>query len=161
MKLCHSEVMKRIKELESKKQKLLNIENKRCRIRYKQEENKVVTDYSYAGTRAEVEKLDKEIRRLRYELAKANCTVKVDGFNVTIGEALVMLAQLNSLSDTLEDLADNEQLTRSLSYNGVVEYTECTYSVEQAAKDLLKTEEKISKLQVAIDRANLTNYIEL
>lgn len=161
MKLCHSEIMKKIKELNAKKEQVLAQENKRAKIRFKEAEKKVTTKYDYAKTRKQIEEIDAEIRRLKLLLAKANCVVMVDGFNFTIGEALVYLAQLNSRWEVLSTLAENEQLTRSVTYNGVVEYTECVYNVETAEKDLEKLESEISRLQVAIDRANLNNYIEV
>lgn len=85
----------------------------------------------------------------------------VDGFDVTIGEALVLLAQMQKEIQQLDYLADKEQLTRRITYNGVVEYTECNYDVEKVKADLQALRTKVGKLQVAIDRANLITEIDI
>ena len=161
MKMCHSEVIKYIKELESKKHVLLRQEEKDCRYSYQQEETKIVPKYSYKATRKAVDELDTKIRKLRHALAVANCTVVVDEFNVTIGEALVMLAQYQNKCELLEDMSERQQITQRSTYSGMMEITCCNYDVATALKDYEQLRLVISRLQVAIDRANLTNYVEV
>ena len=55
MKICNSEAMKLIKELEEKKKNVLYNENCRSRISYKEDEEKVLTKYVYAETREVIE----------------------------------------------------------------------------------------------------------
>lgn len=161
MKVCHSEAMKKVKELEEQKKLLIYNENKRCTVSYKEGEEKTPVDYDYAKCRKETEKLDSETRRIKHALAVANVSVKVDDFDMTIGEALVYLAQLNSEYVRLSMLAGREKLSRRITTNGVVEYTECMYDPDKAEKDQKALYTKICKLQVAIDRANLNNYVEI
>lgn len=161
MRLCNSEVIKKIKELEDKKSVLLNQERSRCTYTYVDESAKIVPAYSYEKTREQVDKLDAKIRSLRHVLAKANCSVTVDEFNVTIGEALVMLAQMQSKCSVLSDLSERQQLTQQVSYNGKMQITACNYDVEKVINECEKLRNAIAKLQVAIDRANLTNYVEV
>ena len=159
MKICNTEAMKRIKELEAQKEMLVDNEDRYCQVSYKEGENKIAGDYDYDDTRKKIDALDDEMRAIRCALSKANCTVKVDGFGVTIGEALVMLAQKQNKKAQLESLTENKQLSRNVTYNGVVEYTECVYDVKRVKDDLKMLRGEISALQMAIDRANLTNYI--
>ena len=161
MKMCHSEVIKYIKELESKKNVLLRQEEKDCRYTYQDESAKIVPDYSYKKTRKAVDELDARIRKLRHLLAVANCTVVVDEFDVTLGEALVMLAQYQNKCDLLEDMSSRQQISQHSSYSGKMEITCCNYDVATALKDYEARRLVISRLQVAIDRANLTNYVEV
>lgn len=161
MKVCHSEAMKKVKELEEQKVFLIYNENKRCTVSYKEGEEKTPVDYDYAKTRKEIEKIDSDIRKIKHTLAVANVTTKVDDFDMTIGEALVYLAQLNQEHSRMGALAGREKLSRRITQNGVVEYTECTFDPDKAAKDQKALYAKICKLQVAIDRANLNNYIEI
>ncbi|MDE7107768.1 MAG: hypothetical protein K2O39_05535 [Clostridiales bacterium] len=161
MKICHSEAMKRIKELEEQKNLLVYNESNRCTVSYKEGEEKTPSKYNYVKTRVEIEKIDKEVRAIKHALAVANSTIKVDDFDMTIGEALVYLAQLNAEYRRLDNLTDRDKLSRRITANGVIEYTECLYEPEKVEKDQKALYSKICKLQVAIDRANLNNYLDI
>lgn len=161
MRMCNSEAMKAIKELEEKKSNVIYTEDYRSKVSYKEGEEKVLTKYSYAQTRKAVAEIDEKIRRIKHALAVCNCTAVVDDFNMTIGEALVYLAQLNAEYRQLDGLSQNDKLSRRITANGVLEYTECLYAPEEATRDCEALHSKICKLQVAIDRANLTNYIDV
>ena len=161
MKMCNSEAMKAIKELEEKKSNVIYTEDYRSKVSYKEGEGKVLTKYDYAQTRKAVAEIDEKIRKIKHALAVCNCTAVVDDFNMTIGEALIYLAQLNAEYRQLDGLSENDKLSRRITANGVLEYTECLYDPEKAMKDCEALHSKICKLQVAIDRANLTNYIEV
>lgn len=161
MKVCHSEAMKKLKELEEQKNLLVYNESNRSTVSYKEGETKTPSKYDYVKTRKEIEKIDKEVRAIKHALAVANCTVKVDDFDMTIGEALVYLAQLNAEYRRLDILTDRDKLSRRITANGVIEYTECLYEPEKVEVDQKALYSKICKLQVAIDRANLTNYLEI
>ena len=161
MKMCNSEAMKLIKELESKKNKLIYNEDNHSKISYKEGEEKVLTNYDYAQTRKDIAEIDERIRKIKHALAAVNCNIVIDDFGITIGEALVYLAQLNCEYNQLDDLSDSVKLSRRITPNGIIEYTECLYDPEKVAKDMEDLHTKIGKLQVAIDRANLTNYIDV
>lgn len=161
MKVCHSEAMKKIKELEEQKNLLVYNEVNRCTVSYKEGEEKTPSKYDYAKTRKEIEKIDNEVRAIKHALAVANSTVTVDDFDMTIGEALVYLAQLNAEYRRLDALTDRDKLSRRITANGVIEYTECLYEPEKVEKEQKALYSKICKLQVAIDRANLNNYLEI
>lgn len=161
MKMCHSEVIKYIKELENRKFVLLNYEKSSRTFSYIEDGKSIIPEYSYRKTRDCVDALDNKIRHLKHLLAIANCSVKVDTFDITIGEALVMLAQLQNKCELLEEMSSIQQKTQHTTYSGKVEIVECNYDVAEAAKDYEQIRKTISSLQVAIDRANLTNYVEV
>ena len=161
MKICHSEVIKKIKELEEKKSTLLAQERSRRVYSYVDASAKIIPNYNYKKTHARVDELDINIRRLRHLLAVANVSVIIEEFNVTLGEALVMLAQMQSKCSVLEGLAGAQQITQRVTYNGKMEILECNYDVEKALADYESLRNEIGRLQVAIDRANLNNYIEI
>ena len=161
MKMCHSEVIKFIKELENKKHVLLRQESNDCTYTYQDENAKIVPSYSYKATRKAVDELDTKIRKLRHALAVANCSVMVDEFNVTIGEALVMLAQYQNKCDLLSDMSSRQQIAQRSTYSGKMDITCCNYDVATALKDYENLRLVINRLQVAIDRANLTNFVEV
>ena len=161
MKMCNSEAMKAVKELEEKKKNLIYAEDNRSRISYKEGEEKVLDNYSYAETRKAIAKIDEQIRKIKHALAVSNSTAVIDDFGITIGEALVYLAQLNNEYRQLDNLSRFPKLARRITANGVLEYTECLYDPDKVTKELEALHTKICKLQVCIDRANLTSYIEV
>ena len=161
MKMCNSEAMKAVKELEEKKNNVIFTEDNRSRVSYKEGENKVLTNYDYAQTRKAVAEIDEKIRKIKHALAVCNCNAVVDEFGITIGEALVYLAQLNKEYSQLDELSRYNKLSRRITANGVLEYTECLYDPEEVVRDMEALHARIGKLQVAIDRANLTNFIEV
>ena len=161
MKICHMEAMKEIRALEEKKDMLLAYELERSRVSYKEGEARVDTGYSYEKTREEIAAIDGRIREIRSAIALANCTVRLDGFDCTIGEGLVMLAQWNAEYDRLSYLCRMQQKTRRITANGVLEYTECLFDVASVEAERDELRRKIGSLQVAIDRANLTSYVEI
>lgn len=161
MKMCHTQAMKLLKELAEQKSALLAAENKNCTISYREGEEKTACDYDYAATRAAEEEIDERVLRIRSALAHANCTVKVDFEGLTLAEALVLLAQLQNKRRQLEYLAGMKQLSRRITENGTIEYTEKLFDVKEAAQDAKEVRARIGALQIAIDRANLNNYIEV
>ena len=161
MKMCNSEAMKLIKELETKKDKFIYVEDHHSKISYKEGEEKVLTNYDYAQTRKIVAQLDERIRKIKHALAVSNCATVIEYFDITIGEALIYLAQLNAERAQLDELSENVKLSRRITPNGVIEYTECLYDPEQVEKDMEELRAKIGKLQIAIDRANLTHYVDV
>lgn len=161
MKICHMEAMKEIKALEEEKTIILDNERISNKISYKEGEDKVDTGYSYEQTRKRVAELDERVRKIRSALALANCTVILEGFDVTIGEGLVLLAQLGAEYQRLENMASERQVYRRITANGVLEYTECLYDVKKVTEEQKALRRRISALQVAIDRANLLNLIEV
>ena len=160
MKLCLSEGMKRIKELNERKNTLILNEQRRMRSSYKEGEQPVPVDYDYNKTRDEIAQIDAEVRAIRCGMSLANCTVKIEE-GLTIGEALIYLAQLNAEYARLESLVVHEKLTRRITANGVLEYTVCNYDPDEVLSDREKLRAKIYALQLAIDRANLNTYIEV
>ena len=69
--------------------------------------------------------------------------------------------KFNNELKVLEPLARKEPLTRTSTFNGVVEYTVLNYAKEECVSRLQWVKETLSGLQIAIDRANLTNMIDV
>lgn len=161
MKICNMEAMKKIKQLEEEINILQNEERMNCVVSYKEGEKKTAPAYDYAKTRKLINEANDEIRRIKYALQVANTTYKVDNFNISISEALVYLAQLNAEYSRLSLLSNRTKISRRITANGVLEYTECQYDPEKVKEDQKNLYAKINKLQVSIDRANLNCFIDL
>ena len=161
MKLCNAEVIKKIKDLEEQKQEILSDEHKNCTTTYQTETDMIDTGYDFGKTRKAIENLNKEIMKLKHALNVSNSTVIVEEFGLTIGECLVYMAQLNNEKTVLERLSRNRSKSRTTVYNGTVEYTITNYDVELCKSELNIIKETVRKLQLAIDRVNLNNVIEI
>ena len=161
MRICNAEAMKMIKSFEEDLERIKINEELNAVSSYKEGEDKILPNYDYAKTRQEKEKINAEIRKIKHALSVANSTYKINYFDITIGEALVYLAQLNKEYSDLENLEKKQKITRHITPNGVLEYIECNYDPEQVKKDRKEIYTKICRLQVAIDRANLDCEIEL
>ena len=161
MKVCHTEAMKLIKELEKQKDELVEFEDRNSVVSYKEGETPIDSGYAYERPREEIRAIDDRIRAVRTALGRANTLVIAEPFGITIGEALVLLAQLQGERVQVESLTGRNPLTSEITYNGVIRFTRCNYGVKQAEADAGALRKRISELQIAIDRANLTNYIEI
>mgnify|MGYP000112259969 CR=1 FL=1 len=162
MTKCNSELMKEIKILEAKKDDILSTEEEECMITYVEGEKKMKSDYNYEETRAKVEEIDTRIRRYKALLAYSNATTIVPEFNMTIGECLVYLAQLNGKRMLLQRYSSFKQVSRiSSDYSDKVEFKETLFNVKKVREELDELLNLIAQLQMAIDRTNLTNQIEL
>lgn len=160
MKKCHTEIMKEIKKLEEVKETLLNEESDNCIVTYLQKETPINTGYDYNLTNIKIEECDTEILRLKSLLTKANVETNVEGFEMTISEALVCLAQLNEKLKRLSYLVNLKPLKRSTGYDSVPEFTKIVFDREKVLKDYEEVRNLIPKLQMAIDRTNLNHMIE-
>ena len=124
-------------------------------------ETKGWTGEEYGATRKRVAEIDAVVLRIRFAFAMANTAVALEGFDRTVAEGLVWIAQLQEKRRQLETLAGAIQLTRRITPNGILEYTERLYDVGAAKVQAAETVRTIHALQVAIDRANLLNFSEI
>lgn len=162
MKVSNSEAIKIIKGLEAELEDLRRSEVLNSTYSYKEGETKILPDYNYKETRKKIEEINTRIRKIKHALALSNCTNHLSDFDdMTIGEGLVYLAQLNKEYSSLSTLSSRTKITRRITPNGVLEYTECNYDPEKVKKAQKELFELITALQINIDRANLESYIEI
>ncbi len=160
MKICLSAIMKKIKSLEDKKLRLINDENNNNSLTFVSKTDKVETGYNYTKTRNEIDQIDKTILTLRSKLSVINSTTKVQNYDLTISEALIFLAQLNAKKSQLETLPTTQN-SRQVTYNGIIEFTECLFDVKEVKSEIESLVEQISQLQMALDRTNLIFETEI
>lgn len=160
MKKCNTELMKELKELEQEKESLLDFERENCKIRYLAGEEPLDNGYTYDGVRTALSDIDERERKIKRALALSNATTLVEGFGMTIAEALVYLAQLTQNRYTLKLLASHKPMDR-MTVSDSVEYEKALYDIQTAKADLKKIIKEINRLQMAIDRTNLNHMIEI
>lgn len=163
MKKTHQMIIKEIKRLTEEKEQLLAFENQNCTVTYAANEKPIETDYSYLETSNKLDEIDKEIRHLKAVLNKSNSVTIVKGFDFTLSEALVYLAQLNGKLNRLKELSAIKPLSRSsASYrDSNYEYTKALFDPKKVKADYDACFDYISRLQMAIDLTNLTTEVEI
>lgn len=161
MKLCNTEIIKKVKDLEEQRQQILAEERKICCSTYQKEADLIDLGYDFDATREAVAEINRETVKLKHLLGVANSTVIVPEFEMTIGECIVAMAQLNSEKKILENMAATPSKTRQTTFGGVVEYTITNYDIKNCKDKLLEISETIRRLQISIDRINLAHFIEI
>ncbi len=155
------EAMKEIRTLEEEKRLVIANERTGYVISYKEGEKRIENGYSYSETRRKIAELDARIRKIKAALAYANCTTVLEGFDITIGEGLVMLAQLGAEYERISDMCATPRISRRITPNGTLEYSECQFTAEEINEQRSELKRKIGALQVAIDRANLLGTVDI
>ena len=160
-KKCIKELIKEIKNLEDLKASVLNFENGNCMSTYQDEKDKIKVDYSFAGTRAEIQEINNQIRKYKHHINYANVTVIVPEIGMTIDGCLIDMAQLNNEIMILDARSKYQAKTRRSVYSGAVEFTELNYNLDECKLRLKEYKERVQALQIAIDRINLSFLIEV
>lgn len=161
MKKCYTEIMKEIKRLEGEKDSWVTHERNNCRVSYMTDEEPIMPNYDYVETSEALLEYDNRIRKLKGLLAYANATTIVEGFDMTINEALIYLAQLNVRVKRYDYLISFQKMTRkTVGIDGKIEYTKILYDQEDAGRKLEEAKSEVIQLQMAIDRTNLTSFID-
>ena len=161
MTLCNAEIIKKIKDLDEQKQQILTEEAAGCCSDYQRESDLIDLGYDFDKTRVAVTELNSKIEKFKHILNVANATVIVPEFEVTIGECLVRMAQLNCEKRVLEQMSAKPAKTRKTTYGGAVEFTVTNYDIDACKNRLSQTNDTIRALQIAIDRINLTHTSEV
>lgn len=168
MKKCNAELMKELKiiqeELSEKKSKLVSDSV----ARYYENEEEPDRSFNYEEITKEIKDLYEKEQNIKKLLTYSNATTKLINYSsdITIGEGLVMLAELNSYLSAINMLKRNNQIIKKVEHakfegdKDRVLVTEYLYDLKKVESEIKATKEKIHALQVAIDRTNLCNMIE-
>ena len=144
MKKCYTEIMKEIKRLEGEKDSWTTHERNNCRVSYMVGEDPILPNYDYVETSGALLEYDDRIRKLKGLLAYANATTIVEGFGMTINEALIYLAQLNARVRRYDYLISFQKLTRkTVGIDGKIEYTKILYDQDVVREELKEVTDTI------------------
>lgn len=122
-----------------------------------------------------IEKLKKEIRKLRLCSATANVNTlvdfTVDGDKITLQEAIYLIKQYREEVPVLRKMGEmktTSQLVDPLRFSSnsnidrtYEEIKEPTYDTKKYRKEAEKMEKLITKLELAINKANLTTEVDV
>lgn len=113
-------------------------------------------DYDFAATQKSIDSVEKDIRELKHKINVFNTTYVLDGFDITIDQALILLPQLTSKKRKYEEMVTKMEKERCHSYNNVVDYRYLNYDIREVHRYLQKTTELLTGLQRELDIVNNT-----
>ena len=168
MKLTSSEANKLLKKLAEKKRSIVDLEMKCSYFVASIDENvdEVRPKYNFEETQKEIKQLDDMIVRLKHaiNLFNTKTTITVDGEKYTIDQVLVKLPQLNeSLKRyySMKNRLPKERVKNLVRSSSVIEYDYTNYDIEDAEKAFNKTNDLITKFQLALNEVNATKTLEV
>lgn len=161
MKISIKEGIKRVSLIEEKINLLLDTENAEHYVVYQELETPDKGTYDFDSTQKVLNEYQDSIAKIKSAINYANATVKTDYEGLTIGEALVQLAQKNHNLNRLKRLSYGQQKSRKTTFNAVIEYTEKLYDIQKVKAMTISEKDKIHQLQSAIDKANILTEIEI
>ena len=149
---------KYIRQLEDDKAALLDHEHMTCTYVLAKDEEGEAPTYSYAETRAKIDEIDAKVLRLRHALHRFNMETKLPDCDMTIDEALILMAQLSNKKNRLNTLRSTLPVERVSGrfVGNLIEYRYANYDVAAAQADFDTVTEQIFALQLKIDLCNQT-----
>ena len=95
-----------------------------------------------------IRSIDDRIRKIKHARNVFNTTTLLPEENITVDEALVLMATLNNNYGYFADLGNRQPKTRNRTqYKGEIEYTYTNYNIEEAKKLGRDMYERILELQ--------------
>ncbi len=167
-KMTSAYANKMIKRLEEDKAYWLKNENESSTYVASVNETPVIPDYNYEEVAAKLAEIDGKIVSIRHSLNLANATarVKVGEKEMSVDTILIRMAQLNSRKTVLDWMRKQLPKTR-LNGNSyqvktvAAEYRYINYDPAVVSKDYDAVSEEIMALQMALDRYNQVELIDV
>lgn len=169
MKYTSAEANKLLRKLNERKASVLRLEecSKTFQAAVGEDVETVRPDYCYRAVQTELDQIDRQILKIKHAVNLFNVQTKIPGFDLTIDQALVYMAQLSNSVNKLSEMKDRLPKQR-LGASGfgrssvpVIEYDYANYDISQAAADFTEKSDILAKLQTALDLLNNTESFEI
>lgn len=121
--------------------------------------------YDYEKTKEELAAFAAKITMVKHALNVFNSTTKVDGFDMTIDEMLVVLPMISERVRTLDSMRSELPKARERTFgsgtNAVIDYRYVNYDIDKAAADYDREYAKLTAMQNALDIVNNTKTMDI
>ena len=166
MKTTLGECLKIAKEYEREVQRLIGLRREEAFAYHEKDEEPEPPSHGVVNLTEEIDALNEKIRLLRRTAAQMNLVCRLDytekGETITLAEGIVLLGQLLREREQIQPLvAQPERKREVVGFNRQVQYRSITYDPNYVDRYAKEVENKIRRLRTAIDRANVTTYVEL
>ena len=119
-------------------------------------------DFDFSATVDAIRSIDDRIRKIKHARNVFNTTTLLPEENITVDEALVLMATLNNNYGYFADLGNRQPKTRNRTqYKGEIEYTYTNYNIEEAKKLGRDMYERILELQSKLNLVNSTYNFDI
>lgn len=152
---------KLLKKLQDEKSYILTQERNNSTYICAEHETALVPDYDYTATKDKIDKIDKNVVKIKHAINAVNTSneIDVDGEKMSVDEILIKMAQLNQRKGTLNSMRQSQKKSRvnaGFRQNSLIEYQYANYDIEQVRKDYEEIDNKITLMQLALDKFNQT-----
>ena len=162
MKTTSAYANKLIKGYREELSALDNLERETCTTTYGVNETPIESDYDFLAMQAKIDSLNDKIAKFRHAVNVFNTTTMLDDLGYTIDEALVRMAMLSEKKQRLSRMkAIRELYRRSGGYHNDAELTKRNFDAADAEAEYQKTADELTKLQLALDKANMSIEFEV
>lgn len=122
-------------------------------------------EYDYEDVRRKVETVGEKIRKVKHAMNEFNTTTVIPEFGMTIDEMLVYIPQLTHEIAVLEKMKSRLPKERQDTYGrnsaNLIDYLYANYDIRQAEKDYDTKTDLLARAQLALDRVNSTETMEI
>ncbi len=154
---------KLLKQLNEEKTYWLEKESECCTYVVANGEEPVVPEYDYQTVAATIEEIDVKIATIKHAINCYNVTTFLtleNGKNITIDQALVVMAQLNRRKQMLDYMRKLQPKQRKenayMRSNSLIEYTYINYDLELVKQEFERVSGEIMDIQMKLDQLNQT-----
>lgn len=157
MKLNSDTANKLIKNLQSEIETLLQAESRDCTYSHTPSESPIIPKYSFAATQDRLEELRGKVAALRHAVNRFNVETRVNGFDLTVDEALGYMSRLNEEKRRLYRLTQIPEVTRTRGYGSKEpDLIHRNFNSDEIQAAYKATCDQLMRIQQAINVANLT-----
>lgn len=151
-------IERRIRDIEQKEQK-----SKSFRVASGEDTESLRPPYDFAGTQAELDRLEDMAREVKHAVNIFNVTHTLPGFDdVTIDRALVFIPQMSRRVDKLREMAGAIPKSRIDDFrSSFADYKVVNYDIAEAEEAYRAANDMLAELQLALDAANTTAHMEI
>ena len=167
MRYTSAEASKLLKKLNGDYQELLSREilSRSFLAATGEDVDSVRPEYDFEKTQAEIAEISEKIRRLRHAINVFNTTHEVPGFGMTVDEMLVFLPQLSERASALDSMRAALPKQRERTYGSgtgaTIDYRYANYDIKKAAGEYERVYDTLTKAQMALDRLNGSETMEI
>ncbi|MBO4289208.1 MAG: hypothetical protein J5865_03800 [Lachnospiraceae bacterium] len=167
MKVTSAEAGKLVKKLEEKISALQALEEKSSvfRVASGEDEELLRPVYDFLESQKKLEGLQADLRTVKHAINVFNTTHTLPGFDgMTVDQALIALPQLSAQKVKLSRFAERLPRERVMGYgaqSNIIDYTIANYKIEDAAAEYDMVSDRLSKLQLALDKVNHSEKMEI
>lgn len=119
--------------------------------------------YDYRETQARLARLEEQIRTVKHCINTFNLTHTVEGFHMTVDQLLVYIPQLTERKLKLSGMANTLEKARlsDAGRSALIEYEYANFDVPEAQADYEAVGDELVRAQLALDKLNTTETMEI